>query len=162
MISDKVLCKTLGHNRSFFAHFKAAGNGRSDVELGNFVLNMRKIKLLHNDALCFWMSADEYSQGGNEMDNRRVSAGKNVRVRQIPVRVKPKVQIPVTAKKTTFTRKNLPDGDFMMNYYFIRDKKGNLIPADIEEATHYERVVYDRDGNVIGSTIGELTDSIRW
>ena len=96
------------------------------------------------------------------MESKRVSAGKNIKVRQLPVRVKPKVQIPVTAKKTTFTRKNLPDGDFMMNYYFIRDKKGNLIPADIEEATHYERVVYDRDGNVIGSTIGELTDSVRW
>ena len=96
------------------------------------------------------------------MDKRHTLAEKNIRVRRLPVRVKPKVQIPVTAKKTTFTRKNLPDGDFMMNYYYIRDKEGNLIPADIEEATHFERVVYDRDGNVIGSTIGELTDSVRW
>lgn len=96
------------------------------------------------------------------MEIKRVSVGKNIRIMQLPARVKPKTQIPVTVKKTTFTRKNLPDGDFMMNYYFVRDKKGNLIPADIEEATHYERVVFDRDGNVIGSTIGELTDSVRW
>ncbi len=88
--------------------------------------------------------------------------GRAVHVVQVPTHVKPAVQLPVVAKKTIFTRKDLPDGDFMINYYYVRDKKGELIPEDIEKATHYERVVYDRDGNVIGSTIGELTETMRW
>lgn len=96
------------------------------------------------------------------MARKNPPAGKAVKIKQLPCRVKPKVQLPVVAHKTTFTRKNLPEGDFMMNYYFVRDAKGNLIPEDIEAATHYERVIYDRDGNVIGSTIGEMNDSIRW
>jgi len=81
---------------------------------------------------------------------------------RLPAQVRPAVQIPVTVQKTTFTRKNLPDGDFMMNYYYRRDAKGFLVPEDIESATHFERVVYDRHGNVIGSTTGELNDTVRW
>ena len=80
----------------------------------------------------------------------------------VPAHVRPAVQLPVTVHKTTYTRKNLPDGDFMMNYYYRRNKNGDLVPEDIESATHFERVVYDRNGGVIGSTTGELNDTVRW
>jgi len=110
------------------------------------------------------------------MAERRKLAGRNVKVKRLKVRIKPMVQtvlripahvrpsvsLPVTVQKTTYTRKNLPDGDFMMNYYYCLDEKGNFVPEDIESATHFERVVYDRDGNVIGSTTGELNDSVKW
>lgn len=80
----------------------------------------------------------------------------------IPAHVRPAAQLPVTVRPTTFTRTNLPDGDFMMNYYYRRDKNGDLVPEDIERATHFERVVYDRSGTVLGSTTGELNDTVRW
>ncbi len=80
----------------------------------------------------------------------------------VPAHVRPAVQLQATAKKTTFTRMSLPDGDFMMNYYYRRDKNGDLVPEDVDSATHFERVVYDRDGNIIGSTNGEINDVVRW
>ena len=86
----------------------------------------------------------------------------NARVVKLPVRVKQKQQVPVTAKKVTFTRTDLPEGDFLMNYYFRRDARGEFVPEDIHSATHFERVVYDRDGNVIGSMTGKMSDKIQW
>ena len=86
----------------------------------------------------------------------------NARVVKLPVRVKQKQQVPVTAKKVTFTRTDLPEGDFLMNYYFRRDARGELVPEDIHNATHFERVVYDCDGNVIGSMTGKMSDKIKW
>lgn len=93
--------------------------------------------------------------------SRRVKADAHAAV-SLQAHARPAVEVAATAKKTTFTRVNLPDGDFMMNYYYRRDKKGELVPEDIELATHFERVVYDRDGNVIGSTVGELNDVVKW
>ncbi len=84
------------------------------------------------------------------------------RVIKLPVRVVPVEEVPVVARKTTFTRTDLPHGDFLMNYYFRRDEHGRLVPEDIRYATHFERVVYDRDGNTIGSMNGELNKKIRW
>ncbi|MBQ4312808.1 MAG: hypothetical protein IJC18_01235 [Clostridia bacterium] len=84
------------------------------------------------------------------------------RNRRLTAHVKPVVQLKVNARKTLFTRTNLPDGDFLMNYYFRENEAGDLVPEDIELATHFERVVYDRYGNVIGSTIGRLGGNIHW
>ena len=86
----------------------------------------------------------------------------SVRIVKVPVRVKPVVEVKATARKRTFTRTDLPDGDFMMNYYYIMDRDGRLIPEDIDSATHFERVVYDRNGNTIGSMNGKLSEDIRW
>lgn len=88
---------------------------------------------------------------------------RSTRVVNLPVKVKPVVEAQnVSVRKRTFTRTNLPNGDFLMNYYFKRDYAGRLVPEDIDSATHFERVVYDRDGNTIGSTVGELNDRVRW
>lgn len=88
---------------------------------------------------------------------------RSTRIVNVPVRVKPVVEAQnVTVRKRTFTRTDLPNGDFMMNYYFKRDVRGRLVPEDIDSATHFERVVYDRNGNTIGSTVGELDEKIRW
>lgn len=75
---------------------------------------------------------------------------------------RPVAKVGVKARKVTFTRTDLPGGDFMMNYYFRRDENGTLVPEDINHATHFERVVYDRDGNTIGSMNGLLSDVIKW
>ena len=91
------------------------------------------------------------------------SGVRSVRIVKVPTHARPVVQARVTAvSKTTFTRTDLPDGDFLMNYYYVRDGRGRLIPEDIDRATHFERVVYDRDGNIIGSTVGELSPRVRW
>ncbi|MBE6754775.1 MAG: hypothetical protein E7559_10590 [Ruminococcaceae bacterium] len=88
---------------------------------------------------------------------------RSIQVVHLPVKVKPVVKARViSTSKTTFTRRDLPDGDFLMNYYFVRDENGALQPEDIDSATHFERVVYDRYGNIIGSTVGELNSRIRW
>lgn len=75
---------------------------------------------------------------------------------------RPVAKVEAKARKTTFTRTDLPCGDFMMNYYFRRDERGQLVPEDINHATHFERVVYDRYGNTIGSMTGRLSDVIKW
>lgn len=108
----------------------------------------------------------------------RKTTEQKTELRRIKVRVKPKnvneepvkaqaqprptVKVEAKARKLTFTRTDLPDGDFMMNYYFRRDEKGRLIPEDINSATHFERVVFDRYGNTIGSMNGRMSDVIKW
>lgn len=81
---------------------------------------------------------------------------------KVKAQPRPTKKVEVKARKLTFTRTDLPNGDFMMNYYFRRDSKGRLIPEDINSATHFERVVFDRDGNTIGSMNGRLSDVIKW
>ena len=75
---------------------------------------------------------------------------------------RPVAKVEAKARKITFTRTDLPGGDFMMNYYYRRDENGTLVPEDINSATHFERVVYDRNGNTIGSMNGLMSDVIRW
>ena len=75
---------------------------------------------------------------------------------------RPVAKIEAKPRKVTFTRTDLPGGDFMMNYYFRRDEHGELVPEDINHATHFERVVYDRNGNTIGSMNGLMSDIIKW
>lgn len=84
------------------------------------------------------------------------------RVVKVNARVRPTVQVKASPVKRTFSRCDLPEGDFLMNYYYIVDSTGNYVPEDIERATHYERVIYDRDGNIIGSTMGRMGDGVRW
>ena len=79
---------------------------------------------------------------------------------QAPAR--PVAKVGVHARKITYTRTDLPGGDFMMNYYYRRDDNGVLVPEDIKSATHFERVVYDRNGNTIGSMNGLMSDVIKW
>jgi len=87
---------------------------------------------------------------------------RSTRVIKVNARVKPTVKVRAEKVKRTFSRCDLPGGDFMMTYYYIAGPTGEYIPEDIDCATHYERVVFDRDGNTIGSTMGRLNDSVRW
>ena len=80
---------------------------------------------------------------------RKQADAREVRIVKLPVRVKPVVRVEATARKRTFSRTDLPEGDFMMNYYYRMDDRGELIPEDVDFATHFERVVYDRHGNTI-------------
>lgn len=84
------------------------------------------------------------------------------RVVRLNARVRPTVEIKAEPIKRTFSRCNLPDGDFLMNYYYIKDANGNFVPEDIDRATHFERIIYSRDGVPIGSTMGKLSDEVRW
>jgi|GEM_PF-1520400 len=94
---------------------------------------------------------------------RRIEAEvKSTRVVKVNAHVRPTVEVKVQPKKRTFSRCDLPGGDFLMNYYYIVDANGNYVPEDIDSATHYERVIFDRDGNTIGSTMGKLGDGVRW
>ncbi|MBE6760320.1 MAG: hypothetical protein E7554_09595 [Ruminococcaceae bacterium] len=94
---------------------------------------------------------------------RRVEADVHTtRVVRVNARVKPTVNVRVQPVKRTFSRCDLPEGDFLMTYYYVVDASGNYVPEDIDRATHYERVIFDRDGNTIGSTMGRLSDEIRW
>ena len=86
----------------------------------------------------------------------------STRIIKVNARVKPTVKVKANPVKRTFSRCDLPGGDFLMNYYFVLDANGNFVPEDIDHATHYERVVFDRDGNTIGSTMGRLGDGVRW
>ena len=95
--------------------------------------------------------------------NRRIEADvKSTKVIKVNAKVRPVVEVKVQQKKRTFSRCDLPGGDFLMNYYYVLDAQGNFVPEDIDRATHYERVVFDRDGNTIGSTMGRLDDKTRW
>ena len=95
--------------------------------------------------------------------SRRVEADvRSTRIIKVNARVKPTVSVKAQPVKRTFSRCDLPDGDFLMNYYYVVDVAGNYVPEDIERATHYERVVFDRDGNVIGSTMGKMGGDVRW
>ncbi len=94
---------------------------------------------------------------------RRIEAEvRSTRVIKVQAKAKPVTEVRVQPKKRTFSRCDLPEGDFLMTYYFILDAQGNFVPEDIDRATHYERVVFDRDGNTIGSTMGRLDDKVRW
>jgi len=84
------------------------------------------------------------------------------RVVRLNARKRPVVEVRAQPVKRTFSRCDLPGGDFLMNYYYIVDSSGNYVPEDIDLATHFERIVYDRDGNPIGSTMGRLRDGVRW
>ena len=94
---------------------------------------------------------------------KRVEADvRTTRVIKVNARVRPTVTVKAQPVKRTFSRCDLPEGDFLMNYYYVLDANGNFVPEDIDLATHYERVVFDRDGNTIGSTMGKLGDGVRW
>lgn len=107
---------------------------------------------------------------GDKMTARKIKAAAK---RKIHIRAKVKlteqqkkerdaVHVEASAKKILFTRSEQTDGGFLMNYYYIREKDGTLVPEDIRSATHYERVYYDGDGNVLGSMIGELGGKVLW
>ena len=94
---------------------------------------------------------------------RRIEADvRSTRVVKVNARVRPAVEVKAKPVKRTFSRCDLPEGDFLMTYYYVVDASGNYVPEDIDRATHYERVVFDRDGNTIGSTMGRLSSDIRW
>ena len=104
-----------------------------------------------------------------DKQNRQNQPRIRVRVKQsrpvearVRADVRPVTKVEAKVRKITFTRTDLPGGDFMMNYYFRRDEKGQLVPEDIKSATHFERVVYDRNGNTIGSMNGLMSDVIKW
>lgn len=83
-------------------------------------------------------------------------------VRRVTATKKPVVHIDASKKKVTFSRRDLGDGCFLMNYYFRKGPMGEFIAEDIESATHYERAVYDRYGNLLGSSIARLGGDIFW
>ena len=94
---------------------------------------------------------------------RRLEADvRTTRVVKVNARVRPTVKVRAEAVKRTFSRCDLPEGDFLMTYYYVVDAAGNFVPEDIERATHYERVIFDRDGNTLGSTMGRMSEEIRW
>ena len=72
--------------------------------------------------------------------------------------------VPVEAHvvKQTSSRAELGDGMYMMTYYFKKGPYGEYIAEDYRDATHFERAVYDADNNFIGSTIGEITRTVKW
>ena len=86
----------------------------------------------------------------------------SARVIKLNARKRPVVEVKATPVKRTFSRCDLPGGDFLMTYYYIVDHTGNYVAEDIEKATHFERIIFDRDGNIIGSTMGRLRDGVRW
>lgn len=90
------------------------------------------------------------------------AAVRPVKIKRITAHIKPVAQIAAAVRKITFSRTNLADGYFMMNYYFARNAVGELVEEDVERATHVERAVFDRDGNLIGSTIRCLDGEVRW
>lgn len=85
---------------------------------------------------------------------------RKVRIVQVPVRVRNTVEIGAHRKKVTHLRSQLCDGGYMITYYFSRGQYGELIAEDIGSATHCERVVYDAQGNVLGSSIGEMSGQL--
>lgn len=104
----------------------------------------------------------EKPAGQNRIRVKVKPKNKNAETVRIQAQPRPTVKVEAKARKITFTRTDLPNGDFLMNYYFRRDNNGTLIPEDIHSATHFERVVFDRDGNTIGSMNGRLSDVIKW
>lgn len=83
-------------------------------------------------------------------------------VKRVTARKKPVVHLEATRKKITYSRRDLDDGCFLMNYYFRMGPMGDFIAEDIELATHCERAVYDRHGNLLGSTISLLGGEVFW
>jgi len=79
-------------------------------------------------------------------------ARKNARVR-----ARGRVRLSARRKPRLFSRKELGGGGWLINRYYRRGERGVLVPADIEEATHCERSVYDPGGNLIGTTVGPMT-----
>ncbi len=98
----------------------------------------------------------------NSMKRVKYVKARKVGIQPVATRVRKVENIKAYPKKTTFIRTELSDGCYMMTYYFRRGPYGELSPEDINSATHFERAVYDRKDNLLGSTSGELTDKIRW
>lgn len=95
--------------------------------------------------------------------SKRIEAETHItRIVRVPARVRPVAAVKAVPVKRTFSRCDLPGGDFLMNYYYVLNAKGDFVPEDIERATHCERIVFDRDGNPIGSTMTRLGDKVRW
>lgn len=85
---------------------------------------------------------------------------KTARVKHIEAEVKPVVRLEARKPKTTYVRRELGDGFFMVTYYFRRGPYGELIAEDFGRATHFERAVYDENGTFVGSTIGQITKMV--
>ena len=92
---------------------------------------------------------------------KHVTARK-MELKPVEARVKKVETIKAYPKKTTSIRTELSDGCYMITYYFKRGPYGELIAADMDEATHFERAVYDQMDHLLGSTSGHLSDKIRW
>lgn len=93
---------------------------------------------------------------------KRIKLKTRVKLSEKQKRESNAVHLDANAKKILYTRSEQADGGFLMNYYFVRSADGTLTPEDIRSATHYERVFYDCDGNVLGSMIGELGGKVLW
>ncbi|MBQ1440742.1 MAG: hypothetical protein IIZ08_02335 [Clostridia bacterium] len=96
------------------------------------------------------------------MKRVKLVTARKVKMKPIETRVKNVRNIRAYPKKTTSIRTELCDGSYMMTYYYRPGPYGELIPEDINSATNYERVVYDRMDHILGSTSGRLTDKIKW
>ena len=83
-------------------------------------------------------------------------------VKRVPVEKKPVVRLEAEKKKVTYSRRELGDGCFLMNYYFRKGAMGEFLAEDIELATHCERAVYDRYGNLLGTSITTLGGEVFW
>lgn len=83
-------------------------------------------------------------------------------VHPVETHVKRVESVEAYPKKTTSIRTELNDGCYMVTYYYRRGPYGELIAEDIDQATHFERAVYDRMNHLLGTTTGELSDKIRW
>lgn len=98
---------------------------------------------------------------------KRVKLVKHVSVKKksvIPLdtHVKQVEKITAAPKKVTNLRTELGDGCYMVTYYYRRGLYGELLAEDIDHATHFERVIYDRMNHMLGTTTGELGDKISW
>lgn len=87
---------------------------------------------------------------------------RKVETRPIEAHVRPVEVVEAYPKKTTHIRTELSDGCYMVTYYYRRGPYGELLAEDIDQATHFERAIYDKMGHLLGSTTGELTEKIRW
>ncbi len=83
-------------------------------------------------------------------------------VRPVEAHIRQVENIPAYPKKITNTRTDLSDGCYMVTYYYRKGPYGELIAEDIDNATYFERAVYDQLGNLLGTTVGELNQKICW
>jgi len=74
--------------------------------------------------------------------------------KRVSVKVKRKIGVSPVARPVS--RRELGDGGFVLSYYYRLNDSGEFVPADIEQATHCERAVYDNAGQLVGSSVSVM------